>query len=235
MSNIFDNIITDRPMTYDLFGKMIRKWRVFYVDPPWKFNHRSELGEGRNPNRHYDTMSLEDMIVLPVGDLAEDNAVMAMWATDTTMAQAINLMHAWGFRYNTVLFYWLKTRLTTDLEAMHFEKDLPMGTGYISRANPEVILLGTRGEPSLRTHIINGVRRTRGDIRKVQFAPRGVHSAKPKMFMDLIEQLYDGPYLELFARNQREGWGSWGNQILTGPSTEKKQIIIPQSEMPLFS
>ncbi len=44
--------------------------------------------------------------------------------------------------------------------------------------------------------------------------PRSSHSAKPEAFLDLVEQVSPGPYLELFARRQRLGWDTWGNEAL---------------------
>jgi N6-adenosine-specific RNA methylase IME4 len=40
------------------------------------------------------------------------------------------------------------------------------------------------------------------------------HSRKPDMFLDLIEQVSPGPYVELFARRARFGWDYWGDESL---------------------
>lgn len=40
--------------------------------------------------------------------------------------------------------------------------------------------------------------------------PRGTHSEKPPSFLDIVEQVSPGPYVELFARAPRLGWDSWG-------------------------
>ena len=52
--------------------------------------------------------------------------------------------------------------------------------------------------------------------------PRGRHSAKPDAFLDLVEQVSPGPYLELFARRNRLGWDTWGNEALCHVSLEAK-------------
>lgn len=211
--HIFDSIETDRPVTTNLFGENTRKWRVLYADPPWSFRNRSELGEDRNANRHYDTMSIEDIMAMPVKDIAEDDAVLFMWVTDPTLDQAMHVLRAWGFEYKTVAFYWTKTWEQTDPTAMHETKDFPIGNGYITRGNPEQLWVAARGEPRRRIHLIDGVLKQDMSIRRQQFAPRGVHSQKPEKFYGLIERLYEGPYLELFARTRRPGWGAWGNQV----------------------
>jgi N6-adenosine-specific RNA methylase IME4 len=45
-------------------------------------------------------------------------------------------------------------------------------------------------------------------------APKMAHSQKPEAFLDLIERVSPGPYLELFARRNRLGWDTWGDQAL---------------------
>ncbi len=236
--SVFDNIETERPMTYDLFGKLTRKWRVIYADPPWKFVNRSELGEERNANQHYDTMPIEDIMSLPVREIAEDDAVLALWVTDPCLRQAMDVIDAWGFEYKTVMFYWNKTWGHTDLEAMHETKDFPIGTGYITRGNPEQVLIATRGHPNRRLHLIDGEMKADMSIRRQQFAPRGVHSEKPRKFYGLIERLYEGPYLEMFARTRNEGWASWGNQVgglEEGTAGKKKKALKrPLAAAPLF-
>lgn len=234
---LFDSIETDRPITYDLLGKLTRKWRVIYADPPWKFENRSELGEERNANQHYDTMSIQDIMSMPVKDIAEDDAVLIMWVTDPTLHQAMDVIKAWGFEYKTVLFYWVKTWDHVDLECMHETKSFPIGTGYVTRAGPEMVLIATRGKPERRILNIDGVMKQDKSIRRLQFAPRGKHSEKPKKFYGLIERLYDGPYLELFTRTRRPGWGAWGNQVGgldDGTAGKKKKFVKPVAPAPLF-
>lgn len=234
----FDSIETERPLTYDLFGGLTRKWSVIYADPPWAFKNRSELGEERNANQHYDTMTLEDIMALPVRDIAADDCILAIWVTDPTLAQAMEVIRAWGFEYRTVGFYWAKTWEDADLHEMHETRSFPIGTGYITRANPEQLWIAARGEPRRRIHEIDGILKTDMSIRRLQFAPRGEHSRKPEKFRRLIERLYDGPYLELFSRTRAEGWGAWGNQVGgldDGTAGRKrKPLKRPDAPMPLF-
>ena len=211
--DIFADIETDRPLTHDLLGGLTRKWPLIYADPPWAFENRSELGEDRNANRHYDTMTVDQIMDLPVREIAADDAILAMWVTDPTLEQAMHVIRAWGFEYKTVGFYWAKTWEHADPEAMHSTKSFPIGPGYISRANPEQLWIAARGEPRRRIMEIDGVLKPDMSIRRLQFAPRGKHSQKPTKFYGLLERLYDGPYLELFSRTRRPGWAAWGNQV----------------------
>lgn len=237
-SHMFDDIETDRPLTHDLFGKITRKWKIIYADPPWAFENRSELGEDRNANQHYDTMTIDEMMDMPVADIADDDAALIMWVTGPTLDQAMHLIRSWGFTYKTLLFVWPKTWEAADLTQLHETKSFPIGTGYISRSNPELVLIATRGEPTRRIHNMDGVLKKDMTIRQLQFAARGVHSQKPEKFYGLIERLYEGPYLELFARTRRPGWGAWGNQVgglEDGTAGKKrKKAKRPDTPTPLF-
>jgi N6-adenosine-specific RNA methylase IME4 len=81
--------------------------------------------------------------------------------------------------------------------------DLATGMGYATRTNTEYVLLAQRGTP----------RRLNNDVHQVVMAPRREHSEKPEEVARRIERLYPGPYLELFARHERKGWTTWGNEL----------------------
>jgi N6-adenosine-specific RNA methylase IME4 len=168
-----------------------KHYGVIYADPPWLFN----AGGNRNAKNHYNVMSIKDIQNMPVGDIAADNCVLLMWTTDPTLDQGIETMKMWGFKYKTVGFYWVKQNKSGN----GFFK----GLGYWTRANPEICLLGVKGR----------VKRKNKNIDRLVIAPRREHSRKPDIIYDRIENLVDGPYVELFARNQRLNWDSWGNQI----------------------
>lgn len=195
-------------------------FRCILADPPWRFATFSDKGRDRcpdapltrnqsrqnSPARHYDTMPLQDIKNLPVSDVAADDCLLLMWAVDPMIPEAIEVGKAWGFTYKTIGFYWAKQRRLTSTRGKQFEDEshrmFPMGTGYWTRANPEVCLLFTRGAP----------KRQATDIRKLIVAPRREHSRKPDEVHAHVERLVNGPYLEMFARTERPGWTAWGNQ-----------------------
>jgi N6-adenosine-specific RNA methylase IME4 len=78
-----------------------------------------------------------------------------------------------------------------------------MGAGYTTRKNVEISWLGRRGNP----------RRLSKSVRELIIAPRREHSRKPDEVYGRIEQFCAGPYVELFARQQRPGWLVWGDQV----------------------
>ena len=118
-----------------------------------------------------------------------------MWCVDPMLPEALEVIKAWGFKYKTVGFTWAKQN----------KNDLGMftGLGYWTRANPEMCLLATKGKP----------KRISKSVKQLIVSQRQEHSRKPDEVYERIEQLLDGPYVELFARRERKGWDSWGNEL----------------------
>ena len=162
------------------------KWRAILADPPWAFETRGG-GNDRAPENHYPTMSLTSIELLPVMNIAADDAVLFLWVTSDRIKDAPRIMIQWGFELVSTAFVWVK--------------EGPAGLGYWTRKGAEICLLGKRGSP----------KRLAQDVPEVIHAPRGRHSEKPSEVYNRIERLVRGPYLELFARGRRERWDAWGN------------------------
>lgn len=195
------------------------KFGAILADPPWRFGTWSERGRDRcpdyviprsvqrqnRPERHYKTMAIDDIKALPVAGLAARDCCLFLWTTDSFLPLALEVGAAWGFRFKTVGFYWMKTRSPTNPRPHCAARPFQMGTGYWTRANPEQCLLFTRGRP----------KRVSAAVEKLIVAQRREHSRKPDETHERIEQLVAGPYLELFARRTRPGWVGWGDQLPT--------------------
>jgi len=166
---------------------------VIYADPPWTFRTYSDAGKGRSAEQHYGCSSLEEIEELPVGDIAAKDCVLLMWTTDPMLEKAFSVINGWGFKYKTVGFNWAKTNA---------DGGFFVGMGYWTRANPELCLLATRGHPKRRS----------ASVRRLVVSRRREHSRKPDEVYNRIEALCQGPYVELWARSQRPGWDSWGNE-----------------------
>jgi N6-adenosine-specific RNA methylase IME4 len=183
------------------------KFAVILIDPPWEYTTYSEdTGQGRSAEAHYPTMSAGDIASLPVGDLAADDCALFMWATWPTIQQAFAVGTAWGFEYKTCAFTWAKVKkgLAPDTHLrLNDDSNWHMGMGFWTRANSEVCLLFVKGSP----------KRQNADVRQLIVASVRKHSQKPDEQYERIERLVKGPYLELFAREKREGWFAWGNEV----------------------
>jgi len=193
---------------------------VIYADPPWRYGMRkwgkeTVMGSrGENTWCNYDTMTMDDMKAMPVRSIGAETSLCFMWATFPCLADALALMSAWGYEYKTAAFVWVKTALAAQPDQMVMlpQDALQMfwGMGAYTRANAEVVLLGTRGE---NTKLV-----ARHDVHSVIFAPVGGHSEKPHEARRRIEQLCgDVRRIELFARDRAQGWSAWGNEVSSGP------------------
>lgn len=175
------------------------------ADPPWHFQtwagaRKSGAGIAcRATKPAYTTLTDDDLSALPVGELAAEDCVLFVWTCWPVLERTFSIISAWGFKYKTCAFSWLKA----DPYRLWADENYPrMGLGYWTRANTEPCLLATRGKP----------KRIAADIRQPIIAQPREHSRKPDGVHGRIERLVAGPYCELFARQRRPGWDVWGNQ-----------------------
>ena len=160
------------------------RYRTIVADPPWHWP--KGYGYGRNGELPYPTMNLGEICELPVSDMADQSAHLYLWATNETLRYAFSVVGAWGFTFRSVIV-WCK----------------PLGLGGHWRNSCEFVLFGDRGKNEI----------TRRDVPTWhKWANPPAHSQKPEAFLDLVEEVSPGPYLELFARRNRLGWDTWGNE-----------------------
>lgn len=174
-----------------------KKYKTIYADPPWQFANRTGkmAPEHKRLNR-YSTMKLEDIKNLPVSDVADDKSHLYLWVPNALLPEGLEVMKAWGFEYKTNII-WEKVR----------KDGMPdgRGVGFYFRNVTEILLFGIRGDKN-RT-----LQPGRSQVNLIRSMKRE-HSRKPDEFIPLIESCSPGPYLELFARGDRENWDMWGNQ-----------------------
>lgn len=169
-----------------------KQYSIIYADPPWQYSDKSKNRGGAA--RHYSTMSIDELCQLEVP--AAKDALLFMWVTFPMLQDALKVIDAWGFKYKTCGFTWVKTNLDGTVYA---------GMGHYTRSNAEVCLIAKRGK---------GVKRLSAKVKNTQLHPRQEHSKKPDAFRAAIDELYgDVPKIELFARNDALNWDSWGNEI----------------------
>lgn len=177
------------------------RYACILADPPWAFQTYSGAKvPTRDERQPYKTMTMADIAALPVGEVAATDCALFLWVTWPTMPAALEVMKAWGFKYKTCGFCWVKGNA---LPLFPDDMRARMNLGYWTRSNSEVCLLGTKGRPQ----------RLARDVRQVILEPLREHSRKPDCSRESIERLVAGPYLELFARQQRAGWDAWGNEV----------------------
>ena len=183
------------------------KFEIVLADPPW-----NESGGGkikRGADMHYKLMKTKDIIALGprLMPYIADDAFLFLWVTNRYLQAGLDTLSAWGFSYRTN-FVWVKDRI---------------GLGFYARGQHELCLLGVRGSPA-RSQRGGGGGSNGFDIYpSVLNAPRGIHSKKPEAFYKIIESYKthaDSLCLELFARDVRANWSSWGNEL------EKSDLII---------
>lgn len=186
-----------------VFDGLKPPYQVIYADPPWKFKVRSQKGEAKSPSQHYQVMDLDWIKSLPVASLADKNCALFLWTSGPHLLESLEVMKAWGFTYSTVVFDWLKLNPKAPSNLIFTEQDLCFGMGYSSRKNAEYVLLGRKGRQ----------RRLDASVRSTIIAKRRQHSRKPDETRHRIERLYQGPYVELFARTAPSNWDVWGNDL----------------------
>ena len=168
---------------------LTKRYNLLYVDPPWKYEHTRSIN--RAIENHYNTMTLDDICNLPICNIADDPCILFMWVTNPKLAEGMRVIENWGFNYRTN-FVWVKDRI---------------GMGFYCRQQHEILTISVSGKmpvplPENRvSSIINA---------KLQ-----KHSQKPAEFYEIIEAGWpEFSKIELFARNKREGWDTWGSDEL---------------------
>ena len=164
------------------------KYQVIYADPPWEYENS---GYDNAAASLYPTMPLEDICALPVETLATSASVLFLWATNPLLPEALRVMAEWGFEYKTNIA-WVKDR--------------GRGMGWFLKSKHELLLIGVRPQTPQPAE--------RPDSAQ-EFERGKVHSRKPQEFRQIIERMYPGSKIELFARIACEGWDLWGNENAT--------------------
>ncbi len=178
-----------------------RKFATILADPPWRFQNRTgKVAPEHRRLARYETMTLADICALPVEGIAAETAHLYLWTPNALLPEALEVMQAWGFSYKSNLI-WHKVRKDGGSDGR--------GVGFYFRNVTEMVLFGVRGK-NARTEAPG-----RSQVNMIQTRKRE-HSRKPDEQYELIERCSPGPYLELFARGERRGWATWGNQADDG-------------------
>jgi len=192
----------------ELYPKLpAKKFDIIYADPPWDYNGKIQFDNSSkgvekidlsknifisSASFKYPTLKTDELMKLPVQEIAKDNCLLFMWTSNPHLAQAIELGKAWGFEYRTVAFVWDK---------------MNHNPGKYTLSNCELCLVFKRGKiPTPR-----GAR----NIRQLVRSPRKEHSEKPIEVLQAIEKMFPSQErIELFARKKMENWDAWGLEMI---------------------
>ena len=178
-----------------------KKYNIIYADPPWEYNKlflKSKIpfkNRGKFGCIKYDTMTTDQICELPVSKIAEKNSLLFIWVTYPCLPDVFRVINAWGFRYITVGFTWVKRNKS----GIGFFS----GLGMYTKANAEICIIAKHGK---------GIPIKNKKIQQIVDSPLTTHSKKPDVVRQRIIQLCgDLPRIELFARTKVHGWDVWGN------------------------
>lgn len=173
------------------------RFKTVLADPPWQFANRTGKMAPEHRRLHrYPTMTIEEICALPVKELLASQAHLYLWVPNALLGWGLQVMQEWGFTYKTNIV-WYKIRKDGGPDGR--------GVGFYFRNVTELLLFGTKGH--FRT-----LQPGRRMVNLVATQKRE-HSRKPDEMYGLIESCSPGPYLELFARHERDGWIQWGNEV----------------------
>lgn len=180
-------------MKVDIFNTD-KKYDIIYADPPWLY--RDTLGgNAKMGAMPYPCMTQDEIKKLPIHNLAAKDSVLFLWATMPKLQEALDTIKAWGFKYKTCAFCWVKQNPKSG--------GIFAGLGRWVQGNAELCLLATKGQPH----------RVSKSVKQIVLAPRGRHSQKPAEVRErIVSLLGEQNRIELFARQYAEGWDCWGNE-----------------------
>jgi len=186
-----------------------KRYGVILADPEWRFEvYSRETGMDRSADNHYPTSATDAICQRDVKSIAADDCVLFLWATAPMLPDALKVMAAWGFTYKSHII-WQKDKI---------------GTGYWFRNQHELLLVGTRGNvpaPAMGTQWTS-----------VLLGPVTRHSAKPELFLEMIEKYFPTlPKIELNRRGPaRPGWDAWGNE--SEPEAQREDPALTAAPAP---
>lgn len=166
----------------------MKKYQIIYADPPWRYNfspsNKSKI------EQYYETMSEEDIANLTISQIADKNCVLYLWATSPKLLEALKVMKSWGFEYKTCAIW---------------DKD-SIGMGYWFLGQHELLLIGTKGKIAPP--------KAKFRVSSIYTEKKKGHGIKPDYFRQLIMRSFpDLNKVELFARQEVDGWDCIGNEI----------------------
>lgn len=174
------------------------KYQCVVIDPPWFYKLRANDKTHRN-RIPYQPMKIEEILALPIPQVScHTGSILFLWFTNNHMIEASQCLQTWGFTLKTILTW----------EKVTASGTTHLGTGHWLRNATEHCALAVRG--NVKAFAGN----TLTNQSSLLHARRREHSRKPDEFYQLVETLCPAmSKLEMFARESRQGWDCWGNEV----------------------
>lgn len=190
-------------------------YKTIMADPPWAYDDDMP-GPGRGSGSHYDTLHYGSVLGMApqIQEITDASAHLYLWTTNSFMEEALEITEAWGFDQKTIITW---TKVKEGPRGLPHERDYPtkvkerIGMGHYLRNVTEHIIFGAKG--NLSTNLNN--------VPNIIFAEREEHSAKPEKAYQLAEQLSPEPRIDLFSRQKRKGWDTWGDEVQPDQSLDE--------------
>jgi len=202
---VFRGVAVGARIAWTWMSERTGMYQIIVADCPWRYRNFSDKAHGA-ARAHYAGMTLTELSRLRVWKWAAPDAVLFQWGTWPKLWQAMQLIESWGFEYVTGI-PWIKTSPSSG--------QIRRGVGFWTMGASEFVLIGRRGKPKMDRDEKDtpiGLLIGEGDgLDRIFYGPISKHSKKPEDLQSYIEARFDGPYLELFATREREGWDCLGH------------------------
>ena len=176
------------------------KYDIVLADPPWEYYGQQDKWAAAA--KFYHLLKDEALGALDVPGILNEPGILFLWTTSSKLDKAVWLIEEWSLYYRGVAFVWIKTKQ---------DSITPIGAQgvrpSITKPLTEFVLAASNvwGRP---------LKLSDESICQTIFAPKQEHSKKPDEVQERIERMYpDYSKIELFARRQREGWVTWGDEV----------------------
>jgi N6-adenosine-specific RNA methylase IME4 len=114
-----------------------RRFAAILADPPWQFvNKTGKVAPEHRRLSRYGTMRLDEIMALPVEQLAAPTAHLYLWCPNALLPDGLAVMKAWDFSYKSNIV-WHKVRKDGGSDGR--------GVGFYFRNVTELLLFGVRG------------------------------------------------------------------------------------------
>ena len=173
-----------------------KKYKIIYADPPW--NYKTWRTSKGTAGKHYKTMKIDEIIEMKdtIQSISDKNCVLFLWVTFPCLIEGLKTINAWGFKYKTCGFTWVKRNKVSDTWFL--------GLGHWTRANAEICLIAVKGQ----------IKRDSKKVSQIVDTHIQEHSKKPDIVRNrIVELIGDLPRIELFARQTADGWDCWGAEV----------------------